>query len=62
MKQSYKIYKTIYLNPRPYHESFINVSNFIMIDKMNELEQNVNGKDGINRKMEQPAWHNELIL
>ena len=45
MKQSHKIYKTIYLNPRPYHESFINVSNFIMIDKMKELEQNVNGKD-----------------
>lgn len=45
MKQSYKIHETIYLNPGPYHESFITVSNFIMFDKMNELEQNVSGKD-----------------
>lgn len=51
MKQSYKIYETICLNPGPYHESFINVSNFVMFDKMNELEQNVNGKDDKAKKI-----------
>lgn len=36
---------TIYLNPGPYHEFYINVSNFIMIEKMNEIDQNVSSKD-----------------
>lgn len=41
----YKIYETIYLNPGPYHVFLINVSNFIMIEKMNKLEQNVSNKN-----------------
>lgn len=28
-----------------YHEFYINVSNFIMIEKMNEIDQNVSSKD-----------------